>query len=48
MFSTVHLAVVKGDTDDIANGAVDQGTTSEVGDTGSEDFSMFLFQIFGS
>ena len=34
---------VKGDTDDIGDGVVDQGTASEVGDTGGEDFGMFLF-----
>ena len=43
MFLTVHWAAVKADMDDIGDGAVDQGTASEVGDMGSEDFGMFLF-----
>ena len=48
MFSTVHWAAVIGDTDDIGDNVVDQGTASEAGDMGSEDFGMFLFRFFGS
>ena len=48
MLSTIHWVAVKGDMDDIGDGAADQGIALETGDTESEDFGMFLFPFFGS
>ena len=48
MFLTIHWVAVKGDMDDISDGAADQGTASKAGDMGSEDFGMFLFRFFTS